>query len=174
MHAGRYAGMQKPPTKMRLLRALGVFMFDIEFRQIFRTNGLIDDFVVTGKPQDYLNLAEKVNSVITSGSTATITTRSHICIEVSIDSGEEEPDLDTEPELFTSLQSEGDDYFTIEEWGKCNILRVIGNKTILNEFRLFLIKLSGLGEGYSYLSEYSEKYQYSEFSPEWRLNVDVT
>ena len=132
---------------------------------MFRSNGLIDDFVCNGVPEDYLQFVENVKSVLASKESKKITTDSSLLIEITLD---EKAD-----ELFTSLQNEKNEYFSIKEWEARDILRVIGDEAVLNELQRFLIDLSGRGEGYSYISEYSEEYKYSPFSPEWRLHVNI-
>ena len=139
-------------------------MLNIQARQMFRSNGLIDDFVANNAPEDYLQFAESIQSVLSSKESEEIKTDSSLLIKTSLD---EEAD-----ELFTSLQNEKNEYFSIKEWEERNILRVISSEAVLNELQRFLIELSGRGEGYSYLSEYSEEYKYSPFSPEWRLHVN--
>ncbi len=134
---------------------------------MFRSNGLIDDFVVFGVPEDYLSVAEAIQNVITSNRPRTLETNSPISIEITIEANEEN-------ELFTSLQNENDEYLTMSEWQGRNILRVKGSKAVLKELRQFLVDLSGRGEGYSYISEYSENYKYSHYSPEWRLYIEHT
>jgi len=135
----------------------------IEVRQMFRSNGLIDDLVVSGLSEDYLQFSEVVKSVSNSRESRTISTGSSITIEVI---WIEEPS-----ELFTSLQNKDDDYFSMKDWNERNILRVIGNTSTLDELGEFLTDLPSRGEGYSYISEYSENYGYSLFSPEWQLHV---
>ena len=88
-------------------------------------------------------------------------------IEITCDNSED-------TELFTSFQNRDNEYFSMEAWECRNILKVQASSIILKELVLFLRELSGRGVGYSYLSEYSEKYAYSTFSPEWRLHVEHT
>lgn len=134
---------------------------------MFRSNGLIDDFVVFGMPEDYLPVAEAIQNVISSNSPRTIETNSSINIEIIIVKNETK-------ELFTSLQNENNEYFSMKEWQDRNILRVKGSKAVLMELYQFLVDLSGRGQGYSYISEYSENHTYSHCSPEWRLHVEST
>ena len=153
-------------TRMRMNKLLGESMLKIEAREMFRSNGLIDDFVVYGKPEDYIQLSKEVESVISSGKAVSVKSDSKISIEISLD--------ENESELFTSLQNKDDEYFSMDAWRARNILRVMGNKNILESVQLFLIELSGRGEGYSYISEYSDSKGYSQASPEWRLHVEIT
>jgi len=139
----------------------------VEARQMYRSNGLIDDFVVYGFPNDYLELAEMVESALSSKKPTKLKTSSSIDLEIILNNEESQ-------ELFTSLQNEGNEYLSMQEWQERNILRIMGNGKILNELHAFLIDLSGRGEGYSYISEYSESFKYSPYSPEWRLHVDNT
>ena len=74
--------------------------------------------------------------------------------------------------LFTSLQTKKNEYLSVEDWENRDRLRLMGNKTVLIELSNFLKDLSGRGAGYSYLCEYSEKYEYADDSPEWRLHVE--
>ena len=140
-------------------------MLKIEYRQMLRSNGLIDDFVVYGSGADYLALSKKVDSVVAPKQTLLVDTTSDYKIEV-IHSNDQD-------ELFTSLQNERDEYFSIHDWNNRKKLRVIGANNILTELRDFLSDLSTRGEGYSYISEFSERYKYSANSPEWRLHVDT-
>jgi len=124
------------------------------------------NFVVYGKPEDYIQLSKQVESVMFSESPIIVKTDSRISIEISIDKNEKK--------LFTSLQNQDNEYFSMDAWKARNILRVIGSKSELEKLHLFLIDLSGRGEGYSYISEYSEPNNYSEASPELRLHVEIT
>jgi hypothetical protein len=130
-----------------------------------RSNGLIDDFVVYGSPSDYVSFAEHVQAAFASSEPLTLKTASPIQIEISkaTETGE----------LFTSLQNESDFYATADEWAKRDILRVRGSLPVLESLRAFLIDLSGRGDGYSYISEYSANFAYSDQSPQWRLHVQV-
>jgi hypothetical protein len=141
-------------------------MLRVEFRQMFRTNGLIDDFVVFGYPEDYVQFSEKVRAAISSTAPVVVMTDALLCIEI-LKSNESE-------DLFTSLQNESDEYFSIEAWNARSILRVIGSEKVLTELSEFLADLSGRGKGYSYISEFSELHKYSGLSPEWRLHVQET
>jgi len=142
-------------------------MLKIEARQMFRSNGLIDDFAVYGAPDDYLQFAKIIKTSILSEKSATLGTNSTINLEIVLSDNESQ-------ELFTSLQNESDEYFSMKEWQERKILRIVGSEKILNELHLFLVSLSSRGEGYSYISEYSENYKYSNNSPEWRLHVENT
>ena len=141
-------------------------MLEIQARQKFRSNGLIDDFVFYGKKRDYLGFASLVKSVVEESETLTLDTDSKISIEVSLNN--------EYSELFTSLQNNGNEYFSMSEWQERDIFKVIGNKTTLENLYQFLIDLSNRGEGYSYISEYSEITIYSKDSPECRLHVQDT
>ncbi|MEQ1767689.1 MAG: hypothetical protein ABL859_09710, partial [Methylotenera sp.] len=147
-------------------QALGALMLRIEHRQLFRPNGLIDDFVLYGKRIDYVAFARKVEAVIDGGGTETLCTESGIHVEILSVAGRNE--------LCTSLQNQGDVYPSMDDWQKRNILRVSGSAVVLERLRHFLVDLSGRGEGYSYISEYSEESPYSIDSPEWRLHVQAT
>jgi hypothetical protein len=138
-------------------------MLHVEYRQMFAINGLIDDFVLYGKPSDYIEFARTVESAIHHGPIATLDTASRFQIEVDSDSDSKE--------LMTSLQNRDNKCFSMNDWEQRDILRVWGSPTILEQLRLFLVDLSGRGEGYSYLAEYSEKHAYHRASPEWRLHV---
>lgn len=141
-------------------------MLQVEHRQMYRSNGLIDDFVLHGKPDDYLAFASKVEAAVGSGQTEVLATASHISIEIA--------QAGSQAELFTSLQNRDNEYLTVEAWKARDILRVYGNGAVLEALHRFLLDLSTRGEGYSYLSEYSETFAYSRCSPQWRLHVNVT
>ena len=141
-------------------------MLKIEKRSKYRSIGLIDDFVVFGTPDDYLSFAKTVRSVIENKEKEVLLTDSSICIEVEINKERKK--------LFTLLQNETNEYYSSSEWENRNILRIEGSKKTLIQLHVFLIDLSGRGEGYSYISEYSKKNKYSRYSPEWRLHVNVT
>ena len=130
---------------------------------MFAINGLIDDFVLYGKPSDYVELARTVESAVRGGTAAILPTSSRFKIEIMSDSEEEE--------LMTSLQNQQNEYLTTDDWEQRVILRIWGSPTILEQLKLFLIDLSGRGKGYSYLAEYSEEHPYHRSSPEWRLHV---
>lgn len=140
-------------------------MIDLEHRQMHRSNGLIDDFVVRGSPSDYKSFARRVRSAISSGETEMLQTSSRIGIEITKDPNQ--------PELFTSLQSRDDSYPTMIEWTQRSILRVRGSADVLEAFCAFLLDLPQRGHGYSYISEYSNQFGYAECSPEWRLHVQI-
>ncbi len=137
----------------------------IEARQMFRPNGLIDDLVVYATPKEYLSFAELVGQAVRSKQTISVSSESAISIEIVPNKAEEE--------LFTSLQNQADEYLSMDEWNHRNTLRVFGNELILSDLQRFLIDLAGRGEGYSYISEYSERNAYSSRSPEWRLQVEA-
>ena len=138
-------------------------MLQLEHRQMFAVNGLIDDFVLYGKPSDYVEFAKTVESAIRGGTIATLHTASRIRIEIGSDSGVRQ--------LMTSLQNRDNDYLSMSDWEQRDILRVWGNPTVLEQLRLFLLDLSSRGKGYSYLAEFSEEYSCHHSSPEWRLHV---
>ncbi|MGA8204093.1 MAG: hypothetical protein WB812_06200 [Woeseiaceae bacterium] len=138
----------------------------IEARQIFRSNGLIDDLVVYGKPEDYLLFADFVGKAITSKKPTLLLSVSDISVQIVRD--------ESESELFTSLQNETNEYYSIDDWNNRTILRVIGSSSVLANLQTYLDDLSGRGDGYSYISEYSETSSYSSNSPEWRLHVEFT
>jgi hypothetical protein len=133
---------------------------------MYRSNGLIDDFVVYGAPEDYLKFSELVKAAISSPGVVVLECDSPIHIEISKDYPFNM--------LFTTLQNESNEYFLTKDWEARNILRVFGTEAILDELSSFLIDLSGRGEGYSYISEFSEQSEYSNQSPEWRLHVQNT
>lgn len=141
-------------------------MLRIEHRKMFRPNGLIDDFVLYGMPNDYLAFAAMVGAAIRGGRAETLRTESGIHIEI-LSVGEQH-------ELRTSLQNEDDFYPSLEAWQQRNILRVSGSAAVLERLRHFLVEVSGRGEGYSYISEYSDESPYFTDSPEWRLHVQAT
>jgi hypothetical protein len=141
-------------------------MLRIELRQMFRSNGLIDEIVVYGTPEDYAQFSEQVNMAISLPEAVVLNCESPICIEISRDNKSNN--------LFTSLQNERDEYFSMKDWEARNILRVVGTEVVLNELCSFLLELSARGEGYSYISEFSASSEYSSFSPEWRLHVQNT
>ncbi|WP_226647706.1 hypothetical protein [Microbulbifer variabilis] len=136
----------------------------MEARQMFQSNGLIDDLVLYAKSEDYVRFADIVGMAISSNKPMLMLSESEISIEIICD--------ETKEELFTALQNKANDYFSMDDWNGRNILRVYGNGDILANFQQFLVKLSGRGPGYSYISEYSEDYNYSHYSPEWRLHVE--
>ena len=138
-------------------------MLRIELRQIFRSNGLIDDVVVYGAPEDYEQFSKQIKAAISSSDAVVLNSDSPILIEISKDNKSEI--------LFTSLQNESDEYFSMEDWSARSILRVIGSEAVLKKLSEFLPDLSGRGEGYSYISEFSISNEYSSFSPEWRFHV---
>lgn len=133
---------------------------------MYRSNGLIDDFVVYGTAEDYVHFSNIVKEAVSSSKPLVLATDSSFNIQVSKDS-----EFD---ELFTSLQSEDNQYFSHKDWENRSILRVIGSELVLETLHKFLQDLSHRGEGYSYISEYSESNHYSTYSPEWRLHVENT
>jgi hypothetical protein len=135
----------------------------LEHRQLFRSNGLIDDFVLHGDAGDYLHFAARVEAALGSGVPVTVETASSIQIEIL-----EAADA---PELFTSLQNQEDFYGSLADWSARDILRVRGRSDVLEALRVFLVDLSRRGRGYSYISEYSVDLGYSTSSPEWRMHV---
>jgi type I restriction-modification system DNA methylase subunit len=141
-------------------------MLRIELRKMFRSNGLIDDVLVYGVPEDYLQFSQQVNMAISSPEAVILNSESPICIEITKDNKSNN--------LFTSLQNERDEYFSMKDWEARNILRVVGTEVVLKELCSFLKDLSAGDEGYSYLSEFSASSEYSRFSPEWRLHVHNT
>lgn len=141
-------------------------MLTIEARAMFRSNGLIDDFVVYGTPEDYLHLAKQITLGVRTKDPVIIQTDSAISIEVRFD--------ETKKELFTSLQNQDNEYLSMADWKSRDILRIMGNKSTLENLRVFLVDLSTRGEGYSYLSEYSDRNHYLPASPEWRLHVELS
>jgi len=98
--------------------------------------------------------------------TITLPSESDIVVEITRD--------EAEAELFTSLQNEQSEYFSFDDWNNRTILRIYGSGSVLSALQSFLRDLSGRGDGYSYISEYSERYSYSRNSPEWRLHVEIT
>jgi len=138
----------------------------IEARQMYRSNGLIDDLVLYAKPVGYHQLADFVGKAISSERPILMLSESNISIEITLDESEEE--------LFTSLQNKTNDYFSSDDWNNRDILRIYGNRSILARLQAFLNDLANRGEGYSYISEYSDNENYSNNSPEWRLHVEIT
>ncbi|WP_156804400.1 hypothetical protein [Gallaecimonas xiamenensis] len=138
----------------------------IEARQMFRSNGLIDDLVLYAEPEEYHQFADFVGKAISSNTPTLMLSESGISIEIIRDEAEEE--------LFTSLQNKTNEYFSMDDWNNRDILRIYGSKSVLTDLKEFLNDLAGWGEGYSYISEYSEASGYSSNSPEWRLHVEIT
>ncbi|MCK9202327.1 MAG: hypothetical protein M0P42_14440 [Gallionella sp.] len=161
---GSREGLRK--SAQPLTFTLGVSVLRIELRQMFRPNGLIDDVVVYGVPEDYRQFSERVKAAISLPDEVVLSTDSPICIEIS--KGNESEGL------FTSLQNESNEYFSMKDWNARNILRVVGSEAVLRELSEFLTCLSGSGDGYSYISEFSISSEYSRYSPEWRLHVQNT
>lgn len=133
---------------------------------MYRSNGLIDDIVVYGKSENYLSFADFVGRAINSEKSTLMPSASNISVEIICD--------EKRAELFTSLQNETNDYISMDDWNNRNILRVFGNPIVLANLQMFLVDLAGRGEGYSYLSEYSNSTGYSGDSPEWRLHVEIS
>lgn len=138
-------------------------MLKFELRQMFRSNGLIDDIVVFGSPEDYVWFSDGVMSAIASSMPFVLRADADICIEISRD--------DNIPTLFTSLQNENDEYLSMDAWNNRNILRVVGSERILVQLSTHLLSVSDRCAGYSYISEFGEAGEYSNQSPEWRLHV---
>jgi hypothetical protein len=92
-------------------------MLRIELHQMFRSNGLIDDFVIYGAPDDYEFFSEQVRVAASSTGAVVLNTNSPIRIEISKDS--------ESAELFTSLQNESAEYFSMKEWNDRSILTQI-------------------------------------------------
>lgn len=153
-----FAFYKKIPKK-----SLGVVVLKVEVRKMFRSNGLIDDVVVLGRPQDYVQFAEVVETAVSSSVAVVFAINLPFSIEVRMDNSVEE--------LFTSLQNKDNKYFSIAEWNERNILRVVGSKNVLRQFNEFLRKMALKEEGYGYISQFSNICEYSVFSPEWRLHV---
>ncbi|WP_152560492.1 hypothetical protein [Arenimonas donghaensis] len=139
-------------------------MLTIELRHIYRPNGLIDDLVVYGLPQDYAHLSERVESAIASTDAVVVDTDSSVRVEIS-----RNDELET---LFTSLQNDENEYFSAEDWNGRNVLRVTGPEQALRDLSAYFFGVSLRSEGYRYISEYSDSGKYSEQSPEWRLHVE--
>ena len=133
---------------------------------MFRSNGLIDDLVLYAKPEEYHQFADFVSKAISSKNPTLMLSESDISIEIIHD--------ETEEELSTSLQNKTNDYFSMDDWNNRDILRIYGSNRVLSSLQIFLNDLAGRGEGYSYISEYSESENYSSSSPEWRLHVEIT
>lgn len=138
-------------------------MIELEYRKMFRPYGLLDDFVLYGSPSDYVALASSVRMAIDSGKPQIVRTSSPIAIRIEVEEGLRE--------LFTSLQNLDNFYASMDDWERRDILRVAGGTGVLEALDGFLQDLSMRGEGYSYLSEYSEQFAYAADSPRWRLHV---
>ena len=138
-------------------------MLRIELRHIYRPNGLMDDLVVYGLPQDYAHLSERVESAITSPDAVIVSTDSHMRVEITKNN-----ELQT---LSTSLQNEENEYFSPEDWNARNVLRVTGPEHALKDLSAYFLDVSLRSDGYSYISEYSDSGEYSDHSPEWRLHI---
>ena len=140
-------------------------MLHIEHRQMRRSNGLIDDFVLYGTPSDYLFFAVQVEEALRTSSPVSLATASLIRIEIL--------KANDENSLFTSLQNEDDFYPSMDAWAGRMILRLRGTGAVLESLRRFLLDFSGRGDGYSYISEYSNELAYCAESPQWRLHVQT-
>lgn len=138
-------------------------MLRVEHRQLFRPNGLIDDFVVHGGPEDYVAFSGQVMLATQSHDPVVLACETPMHIEISR--------LDTATALFTSLQNEANDYLSMEAWANRRILRETGTGDVLERLALFLSDIANRGHGYSYISEFSSAGGYSAQSPEWRLHV---
>lgn len=138
-------------------------MLRVEHRQLFRPNGLIDDFVVHGGPEDYVAFSAQVMLAAQSHDPVALACDAPLRIEISR--------LDTATALFTSLQNEANDYLSMEDWANRRILRVVGAGDVLERLALFLSDVAHRGVGYSYISEFSAAGGYAAHSPEWRLHV---
>jgi hypothetical protein len=132
---------------------------------MYQSNGLIDDLIVYGTPEDYLLFAELVKKAINAKPTLMLS-ELDISIEIKCD--------ESKRELFTSLQNEANEYYSMEDWNNRKLLRIHANSNVLASLQSFLHDLSVRGDGYSYLSEYSKSFGYSGNSPEWRLHVEST
>lgn len=141
-------------------------MLRIEHRQMYRSNGLIDDFVLYGTPADYVALASKLGDAGRDGRAEYLRTDSSIHIEILR--------KDEQHDLRTSLQNEDDFYPTLDAWQRRNILRISGSAAVLERLSHYLVDVSGRGEGYSYISECPGESSYLIDSPEWRLHVQAT
>jgi hypothetical protein len=141
-------------------------MLEIQARQIFRSNGLIDDFVLIGQSSDYLEFSNKIKEVASSGEKHKLETNSELIIEIVLS---QDQDI-----LFTSFQNRENEYFSINDWNSRQFLRIFGNVEILEELAIYLFEVSNRGVGYSYISEFSEQFSYSSDSPEWRLQINET
>ncbi|WP_147431339.1 hypothetical protein [Azonexus fungiphilus] len=139
-------------------------MLRIELRQMFRSNGLIDDIVIYGTSEDYRLFAEQVSVAISSSEAVALNNDSSINLEISKNNAS--------VDLFTSLQNSRNEYSSMQDWLSRNVLRISGSESQLGELSAFLFNLSSRGEGYSYISDYSESSGYSSYSPEWRLHVE--
>src|SRR5690554_3142322 len=128
-----------------MLAALSALMIHVEHREMYRPNGLIDDFIVYGSPSGYIALASRIRSAIETGRPEVVRTFSEICIEIQV-----EPEL---VELRTSLQNEANLYATKDAWAQRDIVRLSGGEKVLEALSAFLVGLSARGEGYSYISE---------------------
>ena len=138
-------------------------MLKLELRQKFWSNGLIDDVVVFGLPEDYVHFSEAVAAAIVSPQPVVLRTDTHVCVEIT-----RNDNIDT---LFTSLQNQSDEYFSMDAWNARSILRVLASERTLLKLSTYLLAVAGRGIGYSYISEFTEPGQYSDQSPEWRLHI---
>ena len=138
-------------------------MLQVEHRRMMRINGLIDDFVLHGEPSDYLEFAAAVESAIESTEPIKLRTASAFHIEIACKGDS--------LELYTSLQNDDDEYFSLDDWEQRDTLRIWGSTPVLRQLHAFLRSLPDRGQGYSYISEYSEEHPYYQFSPQWRLHT---
>ena len=76
-------------------------MLKIVLRQMRRSNGLIDNVVVYGAPEDYQKLSEQVKAAVSSSNAVVLQSDTSICIEITKCN-----ELD---DLFTSLQNENNE-----------------------------------------------------------------
>ena len=141
-------------------------MLRVEHRQMMRINGLIDDFALYGEATDYLDFAATVESAIQSKEPQTLQTASRFHIEIACDTKSDE--------LYTSLQNHDAEYSSLDDWEQRNTLRIWGNAPVLEHLHVFLRSFPERGQGYSYISEYSEEHPYHLLSPQWRLHVQCS
>lgn len=133
---------------------------------MYRSNGLIDDVIIWGSPADFIFFADAVSQAVSSHEPVLMQSDSDISLEISSDEAKED--------LFTSLQNENNEYLSMDDWNNRNLLRLCGSHSVLESLEAFLKDVSGRGDGYSYISEYSDNHGYSPNSPEWRLHVENT
>ena len=141
-------------------------MLRLEYRQMYSANGLIDDFVLFGSQLDYLKFSQMVESAINSLSPVELELRDDSDIRIVIYHDEEKN------VLFTSLQNQEDFYLTMQDWHERDQLKIIGSSRILKALASFLENIAQYETGYSYISEFSETYEYSSGSPQWRLHTE--
>lgn len=136
----------------------------IEVRQLPPSNVWADDIIVYGTPVDYQSFAEFVDKCLETNSPTLMLTESDVLVEIVLD--------ESQDELLSSYQVNQSDDASMEHVNHEIVLRVCGNRTILSVLKEFLVDLSGRGDGYSYLCEYSEKYDCAEESKDWRMHVE--